>query len=284
MARPLRIEYPGALYHITTRGNAKQPIFLDDKDHYCFLKTLSETIETHNWLCHAYCLMPNHYHLLIETPDANLSLGMRDLNGVYTQRFNKRNDRVGHLFQGRYKAFVVEKEPYLLRVARYTVINAVRAGLVKHPNEWPWSSFAATVGDEKRPGWLCADWILSFFSEKKKEAQVEYYNFVEQGLNERSPFEETEKGMILGSPQFVHYLRDSTTCESEQIKEIPRSERIVGRPSLEDLFEKVRGTEERNQMIIFAKRRCGYPNTDIGNFLQLADSTISRIVRGTYNK
>ncbi|MFH1315705.1 MAG: transposase [Candidatus Uhrbacteria bacterium] len=282
MARPLRIEYPGALYHITSRGNTKQPIYLDENDRVSFLDTLSDVIGTHNWLCHAYCLMGNHYHLLVETPDGNLSQGMRDLNGNYSQKFNKKHERVGHLFQGRYKAFVIEKETYLLEVARYTVVNAVRAGLVNHPNEWCWSSYTATVGTEECPEWLCVNWILGFFSSNKREAQEQYREFVERGIGEDSPFIEVKEGVVLGSPQFFSYLQGLTTRETELIKEIPRSERIVGRPSLEDLFGEIKDSEERDRMIVFAKKRCGYLNTEIGKIIQLDHSTVSKIASGTY--
>jgi REP element-mobilizing transposase RayT len=139
MARPLRIEYPGAVYHITSRGNAYQDVFLDDADRERFLEVLKQTVDRFNWLCHAYCLMMNHYHLLIETVDPTLSRGMRQLNGVYTQAFNRRHERVGHLFQGRYKAILVEKETYLLELSRYIVLNPVRAKMVKKPEEWEWS-------------------------------------------------------------------------------------------------------------------------------------------------
>ncbi len=284
MARQLRVEYPGALYHVTSRGNAKQPVFLSDDDRTCFLDTLAGVIETHNWLCHAYCLMGNHYHLLIETPDGNLSQGMRDLNGNYTQRFNKRNDRIGHLFQGRFKAFVIEKEPYLLRVARYTVINAVRAGLVSHPGEWPWSSYAATAGDTHCPEWLSTDWVLGLFSSNRANAQELYRDFIEQGIGEESPFEEIKEGLILGSPQFVDGLRELKTYSSELVKEIPRPQRMVNRPSLDELFGEINDIKERDRMIIFAKKRCGYLNTEIGKFVQLDDSTVSKIVNGKYNE
>ncbi|MFH1142435.1 MAG: transposase, partial [Candidatus Uhrbacteria bacterium] len=149
MARPLRIEFPGATYHVTSRGNARNDIFLSDNDRHQFLKTLSETIERYNWLCHSYCLMGNHYHILIETPEGNLAKGMRQLNGVYTQAFNKINQRVGHIFQGRYKAFLIEKEPYLLEVIRYIVLNPVRALLVNDPKNWKWSSYCAFAGITK---------------------------------------------------------------------------------------------------------------------------------------
>ncbi|MBM4341551.1 MAG: hypothetical protein FJ110_18655 [Deltaproteobacteria bacterium] len=130
MSRPLRIEFPGAVYHVTSRGNARQAIFIDDEDRGGFLDVLSMVVERFNWVCHSYCLMENHYHLLIETPDGNLSKGMRELNGVYTQGFNQRYKRVGHLFQGRYKAIMVEKDHHLLSLCRYVVLNPERAGLI----------------------------------------------------------------------------------------------------------------------------------------------------------
>ena len=133
MARPLRIEYPGAVYHVTSRGNARKKIFLDDIDRDEFLATLGWVVERFGWGCHAYCLMDNHFHLLIETPKPNLSLGMRQLNGVYTQRFNRRHKRVGHLFQGRFKAILVERDSYLLELARYIVLNPVRIPIGDRP-------------------------------------------------------------------------------------------------------------------------------------------------------
>jgi REP element-mobilizing transposase RayT len=149
MARPLRIEYPGAVYHITSRGNEKKLIFKDERDREIFLDTLSQVDKRYNWLCHAYCLMNNHYHLIIETPDGNLSAGMRQLNGVYTQTFNRQHNRVGHLFQGRYKGILIQKDSHLLEVCRYVVLNPVRAKAVKKPEQWRWSSYQATAGIEK---------------------------------------------------------------------------------------------------------------------------------------
>jgi REP element-mobilizing transposase RayT len=125
MARPLRIEYPGAVYHITSRGNPRADIFLTNADRQVFLDILGNTVEKYNWLCHAFCLLANHYHLIIETLDPNLSLGMRQLNGVFTQSFNRAHNRVGHVFQGRYKAILVEKESHLLELCRYVVLNPV---------------------------------------------------------------------------------------------------------------------------------------------------------------
>ena len=137
MARPLRLEFAGALYHVTSRGNERKPIFLDETDFDGFSQILSEVCERYNWVIHSYCLMNNHYHLLVETPDANLSKGMRQLNGVYTQWFNRKQRRVGHLFQGRYKAILVEKDAYLLELSRYIILNPIRAHMVDNLSEWP---------------------------------------------------------------------------------------------------------------------------------------------------
>jgi putative transposase len=144
MARPLRMEFAGALYHVTSRGDGREAIYLDDKDREVFYAVLGEVCSRFNWCVHAECQMTNHYHLLVETPDGNLSQGMRQLNGVYTQRFNRQHQRVGHVFQGRYKAIIVEKETYLLELARYIVLNPVRARMVYSARDWPWSSYRAT--------------------------------------------------------------------------------------------------------------------------------------------
>ena len=146
MARPLRIEFPGALYHLTSRGDGREDIYRGDGDRRMFLSLLADVCERFNWWGHAYCLMANHYHLLMETPDANLAKGMRQLNGVYTQHCNGVHGRCGHVFQGRYKAILVQKETYLTELARYIVLNPVRAGMVSRAEDWPWSSYRATTG------------------------------------------------------------------------------------------------------------------------------------------
>src|SRR5258708_27167287 len=138
MSRPLRIEYSGALYHLTSRGNAQEDIFRDDADREAFLAVLAAVVERFEWRLYAYCLMDNHYHLMVETPKANLSLGMRHLNGVYTQRFNRRHGRTGHVFQGRFKAIVVDRQSYLLELSRYVVLNPLRARMVKDPARYRW--------------------------------------------------------------------------------------------------------------------------------------------------
>lgn len=282
MSRPLRVQYPGALYHVIARGNNKRKIFLDDKDRRGFLKWLKDLAKTHNLIVHAYCLMGNHYHLLVETPDGNLSTAMRDLNGNYSQWFNARHRRVGHLFEGRFKSYVIEKETYLLVVARYIVLNAVRAGLVSHPRWWKWCSYNATAGIAKAPDWLHIDWLLGNFSKKRIVAQKIYREFVMDGLDV-DPYEDLEHDLILGSPQFVHWIWDNHTAGSETLKEHPREQRIVGRPTLKEIFVEGMTREERDAAIIFARMRCGYLTTEISKIVGLERSVVGRISRGQYN-
>lgn len=278
MARPLRIQYPGALYHVIARGNNKRKIFLDDKDRRGFLKWIADVAKTHNLIIHAYCLMTNHYHLLVETPDGNLSTAMRDLNGNYSQWFNARHRRVGHLFEGRFKSYVIEKETYLLTVARYIVLNAVRAGLVTHPRLWKWCSYNATAGMAKAPDWLHVDWLLGNFGKKRALAQKAYREFVMAGL-EDDPYKDLEHDLILGSPQFVHWIWDNHTAGSETLKEHPREQRIVGRPTLEEIFSKKMSKSKRDGAIIFARVRCGYLASEIARVVNLDRSTVGKISR-----
>ena len=181
MARPLRIEYPGAVYHVTSRGNAQENIFTGDTDRQIFLEVLGSVVKKYNWLCHAYCLMDNHYHILVETPDPNLSLGMRQLNGVYTQDFNRRHKRVGHIFQGRYSSILVEKNAHLLELCRYIVLNPVRAGMVNKPDDWWWGSYQATAYSVAAPEFLSVNWILAQFGKTKNQACTAYRNFIAEG-------------------------------------------------------------------------------------------------------
>ena len=206
MARPLRIEFAGALYHVTSRGDGRDDIYLDDEDRELYIELLCEVCERFNWSLHSYCLMSNHYHLLVETPDGNLSKGMRHLNGVYTQRFNRRHSRVGHVFQGRYKAIIVQKESYLLELARYIVLNPVRAQMVRSAKDWPWSSYRATAGfidSNTFRTWLTVNWILSSFSDKKSDAILLYRRFVSEGKNQPKPWYELKNQIYLGDDEFV---------------------------------------------------------------------------------
>jgi len=280
MARPLRIEFPGAVYHVTSRGNARQAIFIDDEDRGRFLDVLSIVVERFKWLCHAYCLMENHYHLLIETPNGNLSKGMRELNGVYTQWFNQRYRRVGHLFQGRYKAIIVEKDNYLLSLCRYVVLNPARAGLIKKPEQWRWSSYGATIGVAKRPSFLTVDWVLSQLGGRKRVAMERYRRFVMEGIDKESPWE-TLKGQIFwGTEEFIKNLSGFLE-EKEKIKEVPRVQRYVARPPLRGLFKLKRGKERtaEDRTIYDAYVRYGYTMREIAEHLGFHYATISRAIK-----
>ncbi|MBC7220921.1 transposase [Candidatus Bipolaricaulota bacterium] len=269
MARPLRIEYPGALYHVTSRGNARQEVFRDDVDRRRFLEVLSQVIERFGWLCHAYCLMPNHYHLLIETPQPNLSRGMRQLNGVYTQAFNRRHRRVGHLFGGRFKAIVVEKESYLLELARYVVLNPVRAGRTRAAKDWLWSSYRATAGLSPVPSFLTTEGILSQFARSRTKAQEAYRRFVSLGKGAR-PWEELRGQIYLGSEEFIQALPK----EARGLSEVPRAQRSGVRPSLEELLG-----ENAGEGMVAAYRTHRYTMREIAEFLGVHYATVSRRIR-----
>jgi REP element-mobilizing transposase RayT len=274
MARPLRIEYDGALYHVTSRGNARESIFAGDEDRKIFLDTLKKVNEKYNFLCHAYCLMNNHYHLLIETPDGNLSKGMRQLNGVYTQRYNRRNKKTGHVFQGRYKAILIQKENHLLEVCRYIVLNPVRARAVKLPKEWKWSSYKATAGFEKPHNCLTTDCILEQFGEKRKGAEKEYRSFVRSGIGEKTLWEKLKGQSILGDVDFVDRLIVYVK-ESKDIIEIPRNQRYVDRPSLRELFKE---KQKRDIKIAEAVYEYGYSQREVADHLGIHYTTISRLL------
>jgi len=268
MARPLRIEYPGAVYHITSRGNARQDVFLDDGDRTAFLEILAKAIDRFHWLCHAYCLMSNHFHLLVETVDPTLARGMRHLNGVYTQAFNRRHARSGHLFQGRYKAILVEKDSHLLELARYVVLNPVRARMVRSCKDWRWSSYRATAGLESASSFLTTKWILSQFAQSPSKARQAYRRFVSAGRSE--PVWEKLKGQIYyGSDEFIE---QHVPEGSDAFREIPREQRLVNRPPIEDIF----GATSEGRAIATAYREYGYRLREIADFLGVHYSTVSR--------
>jgi len=279
MTRPLRLAYPGALYHVTTRGNARQAIYTDDQDRSTFLAVLAAVVTRSQWLCHAYCLMDNHYHLLIETPQGNLSAGMRQLNGVYTQRFNRRHTQVGHVFQGRFKAILVERESYWLELCRYVVLNPVRAGLAKRPETYRWSSYRATAGLEKAPEWLTWEWVLAQFSPQRRRAERQYQEFVQDGRGVASPWAQVEGQVMLGQSHFVETLKP-LLADKVKVQEIPRAQRLVARPALGEIVraKRVVVKDERDQAVWEAHVRYGYSLTAIGQQLGLHYTTISKII------
>jgi len=282
MARPLRLEFEGALYHITSRGNARESIFLDNGDRARFLEILGDVVDRFGWICHAYCLMTNHYHLLIETPDADLSRGMHLLNGVYTQWFNHRYDRVGHLFQGRFKAILVEKDTHLLELVRYVVLNPIRAKTVRNVRDWPWSSYRATAGQAEAPGFLTIGWILSQFDLDPERAVRAYRRFVQQGRGVHV-WDELRAGSLLGTDGFVDQLRPLLK-EKPVDPEYRKRERFVARPSLEELFGDVTDKATRNERIYQAVRVHHYTLREVGDHVGLLYSTISVIAKRVHEK
>jgi len=277
MARPLRLEYENAVYHITSRGNARASIFLDKDDRARFLDTLADVVDRYGWICHAYCLMTNHYHLLIETPNADLSHGMQLLNGVYTQWFNRRHDRVGHLLQGRFKAILVEKESYLLELVRYVVLNPVRAKMVRSVRDWPWSSYRATAGQTEVPEFLAVDWVLSQFDSDRERAVRAYRRFIRQGRG-INVWDELRAGALLGNDGFVDQLRPLLK-EKPLDPEYRKRERFAVRPSLEELFADVTDKATRNERIYQAVRIHHYTLREVGDCVGLLYSTISVIAK-----
>ena len=275
MARPLRIEFAGALYHLTSRGDRREDIYLDDADRVMFLEVLAEVCDRFRWVCHAYCLMSNHYHLLIETRDATLAKGMRQLNGVFTQRSNRRHHRVGHVFQGRYKAILVQKEAYLLELARYVVLNPVRAGMVRSARDWPWSSYRATAGWSEVPSWLTIEWLLSAFGARRKAAMEAYRRFVSEGKGASSPWDELKRQVYLGDEAFVDRMLASLDGDAP-LAEVPSTQH---RPPPKPLAHYAKVNPDRDTAIVAAYRSGGYSMKAIGDHFGLHYSMISRIVK-----
>lgn len=273
----MRIEFSGAVYHITSRGNARERIYLEDEDYDGFLDCLCSVVKRFNWILHAYCLMSNHYHLLIETHEGNLSRGMRQLNGTYTQQFNRRHNRVGHILQGRYKAILVDKDNYLLALCRYIVLNPIRAGMVKGPREWQWSSYKDTAGYGKGISCLTKDWILLQFGRKRAEAETRYREFVREGIKAESPWKELKGQLYLGDENFIDKIKKLIRSK-ETLKEIPRTQRYITKPSLEEIF-KYKDKKLRDNAVHEAHVRYGYTLKDIAEHLDVHYATISRAVK-----
>lgn len=276
MSRPLRIELSGGLYHVTSRGDRREDIYLNDEDRVAWLDILGAVCKRFNWACHAWCEMTNHYHLVIETPEGNLSLGMRQLNGVYTQYVNRTHDRVGHVFQGRYKAILVEKEAYLLELSRYVVLNPVRAGMVKRPEQWAWSSYRAMLGQADRPPWLHTDWILGQFATRRSRAVEKYVDFVRAGVGLPSIWDGLRSQIYLGSEKFVERLQRKAPTEAD-LGEIPRMQR---RPIAKPLatYAKAAG-DDRDRAIAQAYASGDYTMKQIAEHFAVHYSTVSRAVR-----
>ncbi|HLF96201.1 MAG TPA: transposase [Methylococcaceae bacterium] len=275
MARPLRIEFPGALYHVTSRGDRREDIFEDDDDRALFLAVLGQVIQDFNWVCHAYCLMGNHYHLVVETPDGNLSPGMRQLNGVFTQKTNRRHGRSGHVFQGRYKAVLVDADAHLLELARYVVLNPVRAGMVGHAGEWRWSSYRAMVGEALVPAWLATSALLARFGAPATEAVRRYETFVAQGNGAESIWRYLNRQVYLGDERFVVRMQ-ARKAEGQENVNVPRAQRRPPAPPLQAIAS---AHESREAAMAAAHASGEYSYQQIANFFGVHFTTVGRVVR-----
>ncbi len=267
MSRPLRVLFPGAVYHVTSRGNERGPIYRDATDRRRFLDELRIAVDRYGALCHAYCMMDNHYHALIETPRANLPIAMRHLNGCYTRAFNARWRRTGHLFEGRYKAVLVEKDAHLLETIRYIVLNPTWTDppLRHRPEDWPWSSYRATLGLTEAAPWLSVDWVLRQFGPSYRDARLKLRAFV-NGPLEPSSASDT---VFFAGERFIRAQAGGL----QAVPEIPRPHWQPLRPTLEEIFS------TKPEPIAAAYREYGYRLREIAEYCGCHYATISRRLR-----
>jgi len=298
MSRPLRIEYGGALYHVISRGNEQRPIVTDDVDRRKRLDWLRRTVETYGWRLHAFALMSNHEHLFVETPEPNLSAGMQYLNGSYTGYFNRRLGRAGHLFQGRFKAHLVDEQGYFQGVSRYIHLNPVRAGLVRHPQQYPRSSYAGYIRAAASLNWVTYDRVLLDFGPGSVAVcRRRYMRYVQAGVHEPapSPFADAVEGLIVGSEDFVKRIKDLLSKHGAD-HAVPALERLRMRPPIGSVATLVlrrlgSGSEQwtsgrrsdsggRALAAYLCRSRYGYNCTEIAGALGfVSTSSVSRSVR-----
>lgn len=301
MARQPRIEFQGAFYHVTSRGNMRESIFFDDIDRERFVEILKRTKERYNYFLHAYVLMDNHFHLLIETPLGNLNKLMQNINTSYTVWINKKYRRCGHLFQGRYKAILVDKNNYLLALSRYIHLNPVKAGMVEFPKEYRWSSYKEYINNKPQ---TLIDKIdtLFYFSEDLRKARMEYKKYVENNMeNVKNPFEEAKAGIILGVESFIEKTKKMIRDKKEN-KELPSvrklyeydsksMEEVVGKVANfysitpEDLRSRTRkNIRPRKLSIYLTKIICQKSNTEIGKYFRISTQAVTNVLREIENQ
>jgi REP element-mobilizing transposase RayT len=285
MARPLRIEYPGAFYHVTARGNERKDIYRDDKDRERFLGYVETAVFRYKAVIHVYCLMNNHYHLLLSTPSGNLSQILRHINGAYTVYFNKRHSRFGHLFQGRYKALLVDADEYAGELSRYIHLNPVRAGLAQRPEKYIWMSYPYYTGTKKTPRWLTTDWLLGYFG-SPSDAQKVYRAFVEAkiGAEGESPLKETVASTLLGRPDFIDDIKEKYLGGRKRDRDVPAlavltqvtPERILKAVNLE---LKDRPEHVKKAAIYLSHRFSSFSLKEVGKQFGIGESAVSQASR-----
>lgn len=258
MARPLRIQFPEAWYHVMNRGRGGEPVFLENEDYEAFIDLLKELVAVYNVRVVAYCLMSNHYHLLIQTPDANLSRAMRHLNGVYTQRFNRTHACDGQLFRGRYKSVLVDANTYLLGLVRYIHRNPIEAGLVRTLNRYPWSSHQGYLSDARKWQWLHKSVVLSVFSEHNRAESIRtYMEFIVEETSDKISrvFDKGVLPSVLGSESFVNSIKEKFFT-LKNYEEIPESRRLA--PDVERIMGEVCRFYEVDESELYRSRRGQY--------------------------
>jgi putative transposase len=249
MSRSLRLEHPGALWHVLNRGVERRTVFLSDADRTRFLELLATVVAAFRWRLHAFVLMSNHFHLLVETVEPTLSRGMQKLTGDYAEYFNWRHDRVGHLFQGRFTGHLVDSERYFLEVARYIVLNPVRAQMVSEPSEWCWSSYRATAGIVECPSWLTISDVLDRFDSGDHVAAMgQYSSFVASRIGDgTSPWDHLVGQIYLGSESFIERMQRRIYDQSPLSGEHPLAQRTPRCASLEQVLRIVLPTSDRSR-------------------------------------
>jgi putative transposase len=283
MARPLRIEFPGAVYHVTSRGDRRESIFDDDEDRHAFLNVVAQATERFDAAILSYCLMDNHYHLVIHTRRGNLSRFMQQLNGVYTQIYNRRHRKVGHLFQGRFKGILVDENAYLLEVCRYVDLNPVRARMVRDPGNWRWSSYRAHTGNTTPPAWLDTAAVHGYLlgrdagtAADRRRAGLRYTALVAAGKGVKLWDEALTQQIYLGGPDFVERMQALIEKDASKTKDIPRMQRHAA-PKPIDYY--LKRNKDRNAGICEAVTKGQHSITDVGKALGLTVSRVSRIVK-----
>jgi len=287
MARQLRIEYPGAFYHVTSRGNERKPVFKSKRDREKFLEYLESASERYGAVVHVYCLMDNHYHLLIETPAGNLSQIMQHINSAYTTYFNVKRQRSGHLFQGRYKSILVQADEYAKELSRYIHLNPVRAGMVETPEEYQWSSYMYYAVKKEKPEWLFTDFILGYFGEKHPVAQQKYKAFVNSliGKEYKSPLSDVAFSVILGVSDFVNEIKDKFLSKKKQDRNLPALNEQTDRPNMDAIDKAVDFIVEKDEKLArqmklyLCHRYTGIKLRDIGNRFNIGESGVTQTSR-----
>jgi putative transposase len=274
MGRPLRLEFAGAIYHVTSRGDRQEVIFRNDGDRHAWLNILASVCARFRWNIHAFCQMGNHYHFVVETLNGNLARGMRQLNGEYTRRFNFRHALIGHLFQGRYKAILVQRQTYLLALSRYVVLNPVRAGIVAAPGEWPWSSYSFTCCDAQAPNWLDTDWLLSQFGERRGAAIHAYREFVAAGRGLASPLAAIRHQLVLGDEEFSKQFNggEALVDKTETSRSHKKSVALA-------LHEYRNSFDDRREAMAHAYLDGAYTMAQVAEHFSVHYKTVSRAVR-----